>query len=192
MDLIDWAIQCNFYFDVYSVPEHIKPRMAMIHFKGEAINWYKSCMNNIEFQSWEQLLAAVNAHFSEEKEEDVIDALNKIQQLGRVEDYIKKWISLKARKGYAQLRPYFPDSYYISSFISGLRPYLKQWVKIHKPSDLKELFSMAKQHEKATELTILRAKQGFKPAPVVNHTPRPPNEMERRVAGSQFYQVTAQ
>lgn len=41
-------------------------------------------MNNIEFKSWEQLLAAVNAHFSEEKEEDVIDALKKIQQLGRV------------------------------------------------------------------------------------------------------------
>lgn len=39
---------------------------------------------------------------------------------------------------------------------------------------------MAKQHEKATEFTILRAKQGFKPAPVVNHTPRPPNEMERQ------------
>lgn len=135
MDLIYWAIQCNFYFYVYSVPEHIKPRMAMIHFKGEAMNWYKSCINNIEFKSWEQLLAAVNAHFSEEKEEDVIDALNKIQQLGRVEDYIKKLISLKARV--MHINPYFPDSYYISSFISGLRPDLKQWVKIHKPSYLK-------------------------------------------------------
>lgn len=119
-------------------------------------------MVNLDSTNWEQLLVEINDQFSNDQEDDVVDALNKIQQLGRVEEYISKFQSLKSRV--MHINPYFPDSYYVSSFLSGLQPDIKQWVKIHKTNDLKELYKLAKHHEKATELTIQRAKSSTIPS----------------------------
>lgn len=68
------------------VPEIVKPRMAIQHFSGDALDWYTGNMVNLDSTTWDQLIAAVNKKFSEEQEDYVIDALNKIQQIGKVED----------------------------------------------------------------------------------------------------------
>ena len=49
-DPIDWAIRCKLHFDVYMVPEMVKSRMAILHFSGEALEWYKSNMVNLDPQ----------------------------------------------------------------------------------------------------------------------------------------------
>lgn len=40
-DPIDGSIKCKLFFDVYMVPEAVKPRMAILHFSGGANEWYK-------------------------------------------------------------------------------------------------------------------------------------------------------
>jgi hypothetical protein len=42
-------------------------------------------MENLDSTTWDQLLSAINDQFYEENEDDVIDALNKIQQMGKVD-----------------------------------------------------------------------------------------------------------
>lgn len=64
--------------------------------------------------------------------------------------------------------------------MSGLKSDIKQWVKIHKTNDLKELYKLAKHHEKATELTIQRAKSSTIPSFPVQHNPRPPQPLEEQ------------
>jgi hypothetical protein len=59
--------------------------MALLHFNGDALEWYKSAMENLDSTTWDQLLSAINDQFYEENEDDVIDALNKIQQMGKVD-----------------------------------------------------------------------------------------------------------
>lgn len=112
-DPIDWAIRCKLFFDVYMVPEIVKPRMAILHFSGDALDWYKGNLVNLDSTTWDQLIAAVNKQFSEEQEDYVIDALNKIQQIGKVEDYIRKFKQLRSRVKH--INPYFPEAYYVSS-----------------------------------------------------------------------------
>lgn len=74
--------------------------------------------------------------------EDVVEEFNKLQQEGTVEEYVEKFEELRVLM--AAANPYLSESYYISSFISGLKKEIKPMLRILEPQTLYNAFEQAR------------------------------------------------
>jgi len=82
--------------------------------------------------------------FREELGSKVVEDFHKLYQLGTVEEYLEKFEELKALL--MQNMP-LPDEYFVSSFIGGLKPQLKPFVKALDPKSLEDAIRFARFHE---------------------------------------------
>ena len=86
-------------------------------------------------------------HFREELGSKIVEDFHKLQQMGSVEDYLEKFEELKSLL--LQNIPMLPDDYFVSSFIGGLKPHLKPFVKALNPLTLDDAIRFARLHEDA-------------------------------------------
>ncbi|XP_078160175.1 uncharacterized protein LOC144555649 [Carex rostrata] len=63
-----WVDCCNFYFDMYQVPEEYKSRMAVMHFTGPADDWYRSFKISNPQPPWPILVEEVLNYFAHNTE----------------------------------------------------------------------------------------------------------------------------
>lgn len=78
--------------------------------------------------------------------EDVVYEFNKLSQEKEIKDYIQKFEELRSLMT-AMNPTSLPKSYYISSFISGLKDDVKPMLNILEPSSLIQAFEQEKQQE---------------------------------------------
>ena len=70
-----------------------------------------------------------------------------MQQIGSVEDHLEKFEELKSLL--SQNIPMLHDDYFVFSFIGGLKPCLKPFVKALNPLTLDDAIRFARLHEDA-------------------------------------------
>jgi hypothetical protein len=56
-------MSCEYYFEMYHVPEQYKTCMVVIHFSKEMNGWYRTLMVGNQSSPWDLLLGEVNARF---------------------------------------------------------------------------------------------------------------------------------
>ncbi|KAL4303944.1 hypothetical protein GQ457_10G001980 [Hibiscus cannabinus] len=123
-----------------------------------------SC-RNIRFNGM-NLLLIICHRFCDKTLNDTIEEFNKLIQKSSVEEYQERFEELKPFM--LQQNPHLDESYFISSFISGLKEEIKHKVRAHEPCSLAAAYRQAKLHELSWEIENRRYKMSqrtFSPSP---------------------------
>jgi len=93
--------------------------------------WYKGFLYGEKYLvRWEDFTKALCMWFGNMK--DVVEKFNKLVQEKEVEEYVDRFDELKSLM--CALNPFILEVYYISSFLSGLKEYIRPILKILKPA----------------------------------------------------------
>jgi len=135
---------------------------------GKAERWFASYITIKKNVDWSEFIMDVCNRFREELGSKVVEDFHKLQQMGSVEDYLEKFEELKSLL--LQNIP-LPDDYFVSSFVGGLKPQLKPFVKALNPVTLDEAIKYARLHEDAGN-TERHYQRSPSPRPPLLPTPR--------------------
>ncbi|KAL9265266.1 Transposon Ty3-I Gag-Pol polyprotein-like protein [Drosera capensis] len=94
-----------------------------MYFTGKAETWYYGVVERRGMMNWFELRNAVMERFGEEYSRDVVEEFNRLQQRGKLEEFIKQFEELRYQM--LLLNPQFPEPYFISSFIGRLKEELR-------------------------------------------------------------------
>jgi hypothetical protein len=115
--------------------------IAALYLEGKAEIWFKGYMCGLDVSlELEEFSRAICNQFG--SRDDIVEEFNKLTQEGGMEEYVERFKELKSLM--YSLNPLLPESYYISSFISGLKEDIKPMLKILKPGTLMTAFDQAK------------------------------------------------
>jgi hypothetical protein len=89
---------------------------------------------------WEEFSGVICSWFGNKA--NIVEEFNKLAQEGGIEEYVERFEELKSLMH--SLNSLLLESYYISSFISGLKEDIKPMLKILKPRTLMTAFDQAK------------------------------------------------
>jgi len=86
------------------------------------------------------------ARFKDSLGSKVVEDLNRLQQVRTLDEYLAKFEELKALL--LIRNPTMPNSYFLESFIGGLKPAVKPLVRASNPTTLDVDIEQASLHEK--------------------------------------------
>lgn len=107
-----------------------------IHMKGKAEVWFNSYVQSRKEISWGEFVIDLCARFKDDIHSRLVEEFNKLQQGGSLEDYVDKFEELRALLLHKQTT--MPERYFLESFIGGLKPRLKPFVRAFQPTSLAE------------------------------------------------------
>lgn len=105
-----------------------------IYINGKAEAWfdaYTSVRRNVD---WGNFCLDLSVRFRDDECRNVVEEFNKLTQVGTLEDYLDKFEDLMSLM--IQKNPEIPDSYFLDSFIGGLKPTIKYFVRSFDPPTL--------------------------------------------------------
>ena len=144
-----WIRKCRKYFKMHNeLPVQQWVEVASMYLEGKSEIWFEGILlGNNDLTNWKELAKALCMRFGSHS--DVVEEFNKLEQEKGTDEYIERLKSLMKT-----LNPMLPESYYVSSFISGLKEEIK--LKILKPTTLIQAFDQAKWHEKSIVAVVRR------------------------------------
>jgi hypothetical protein len=114
--------------------------------ESKADVWFEGfARGNESLIDWEEFSQSICRRFGNKK--DVVEEFNKLLQDRGVKEYVERFEELKSLMN--SLNPSLPESYYVSSFISGLREDINPMLKILRPTTLMQAFEQAKWQEES-------------------------------------------
>jgi Ty3 transposon capsid-like protein/Retroviral aspartyl protease len=125
---------------------------------GEAREWHRYYkLGNLD-PSWSQFKEDLLDRFNSDSK-NPIDEFKRLQQIGRVDDYIHSYERVKAR---VLAHQYSPDEFYLLGFLSGLKEEIADAVLLYNPSTLKQAYKLSRQIEKSLESQTKMLRPVFK------------------------------
>ncbi|WVZ06121.1 hypothetical protein V8G54_019467 [Vigna mungo] len=140
-DPLGWIFKANQFFTFHQTPPEQRIQLASFSLEGQALAWFQWMHNNGLLTSWDSFLRALELRFAPFKFNDPIATLCKLSQTHSLQDYLSKFEKLSNRISD------YPTSFYLSCFISGLKPHLRREVIVLQPLDLNQAIAFAKLHE---------------------------------------------
>lgn len=92
-----WIQKCENYFEMYVVPNHLKSRIASMHFIGNATFWAQSLDSPIHSLPWSDLYKAVCEGFGKDQHSMLLRLFFCIRQTESVSDYIEHFDSISTK-----------------------------------------------------------------------------------------------
>lgn len=157
-------MRCDHFFIVDLTPKEAKVRLAIINFEGRAIQWYKNWSTYQEFPMatpWPLFLQALESRFGDHLLGDPMSELLSLKQTGTFIDYHDRFELLL---GHVSIF----ETYAISHFINGLRPYVQKAVRVFMPQTLVHAYALARLQDLSAPV-----KDGFSAPPRRFGTPSP-------------------
>ncbi|KAL4346959.1 hypothetical protein GQ457_17G027670 [Hibiscus cannabinus] len=138
--------------------------LVAMHLEGKAKTWFDGYIMQKHRLNWHEFTADLCHRFCDRAYTDIIEEFNKLVQRTTVDEYQERFEELKPY--IIQQNPYQEETYFVSSFLSGLKEELRYKVKINQPGpgkigypqSLNEAYRLAKLHELALELETKRFK----------------------------------
>ncbi|RWR84947.1 Ty3/gypsy retrotransposon protein [Cinnamomum micranthum f. kanehirae] len=165
-----WLFKAKQYFNYHQVPEQQWLTIAALNMEGEAIEWFQWYNDYVLGATWEQFVLAMDAWFGPSKSEDFAGKLSKLRQNSTVLEYQREFQRLSNRvKGLS-------ESYLVSLYLSGLRDDVRIGVQKLEPTNLPDVFSLARlQEEEANLRRRMFRTEGGRPIVVSNPTELKPS-----------------
>ncbi|XP_020546936.1 uncharacterized protein LOC110011314 [Sesamum indicum] len=159
-----WIRKCQWYFQtVYTIPEDQRVSLASIHLSGRAELWFQGLVEK-GLPSWQEFIEAVYERFEGRDPGAVLGEFNTLQQGTKsVEQYLENFEELKSHV--MVFHSNFPESYYVTCFINGLRPDIKGQVISLRPTRLHQAVALAKNQENTVNAILQLANPNTKPWP---------------------------
>lgn len=142
-DIQGWIYRCEQFFELDSIAENRRVKIASIHLSGRALVWHQSYMRGFAagvWPTWDEYRAAITARFGIEPFDDPLAELMKLKQLGSVAQYQEKFDVLLNRVDLSITQA-------ISCFLSGLCEEIQCAVRMFRPASLHDAYCLAKLQE---------------------------------------------
>ncbi|XP_074266111.1 uncharacterized protein LOC141588577 [Silene latifolia] len=143
--------KCNRYFELCKIPNNQKADLASLYVVGKAESWVHSYMTVRANIDWNYFAMDLCVRFKEAIDSNVVEEFNKLSQVGSLEDYLDTFEHLKGLM--LQRKRRLPDQYFLDSFVGGLKPAIKPFVKAFKPGSLTEAVEYARLQEETISAT---------------------------------------
>ncbi|XP_021768532.1 uncharacterized protein LOC110732838 [Chenopodium quinoa] len=131
-----WVKKCCKYFNLCKIADDQKVDLASLNMTDKAEHWvmnYVSIRRSVAVD-WNDFVVDLYARFRDNSALDVVEQFNRLQQLGSIEDYIDEFEKL--RSVMLMNNHILPDAYILESFVGGLKPAVKPFVKAFKPATI--------------------------------------------------------
>ena len=146
-----WIKKCGKYFELCKIPDDQKVDIASLHMTDKAEGWVTSYLSGRRFVSWDEFIVDVTGRFRDESGVNIVEQFNKLQQQDNLETYVDEFENLRSIM--LQSNHVLPEGYILDSFIGGLKPALKPFVKAFKPSSITEAIDYARLQEESLQLS---------------------------------------
>ena len=148
----------DIYFQLNKVPEIEAINITVLHFEGEAHNWWfygLSTLGNANVTTYSEFTRRLVEKFDRKDPEAPFMSLAKLKQSGNVETYISEFLSLSV------MVPNFSTTRRVYMFIDGLDEPLHGLFKSTKPTTLHDAIERARDLQDA----LPKAKETFQNKP---------------------------
>jgi hypothetical protein len=140
-EALSWIFKIKQFFEFHHTAEEQRLSIASFYMEGEALTWFQWMHSNGLLHSWTAFLHALEMRFAPSQYEDSKGELFKLCQTTTVKDYQTSFESLANRiTG-------LPPQFYLSCFISGLKPEIRREVQAFQPASLTHAIGLAKLQE---------------------------------------------
>lgn len=138
-----WVAKCEKYFQLNpTLDARAKVICAALYLEGEADIWFRSLEEEKPGLLWPDFVDLVCNRFSKVGYENLVGKFNKLLQKGSVEEYITQFDELRSHV--MSQEGHHRESYYIDTFISGLKEEISQSLYNSKPTSLQEARNLAR------------------------------------------------
>lgn len=100
--------------------------LAALHLKGPAEVWFSSYVMGRRNVLWEEFIVDVCSRFRDDLGSKMVEDFNRLQQPGTLEEYLTKFEELQSLL--LVRNPTMPDTYFLESFIGGLKPLYEHFI----------------------------------------------------------------
>ena len=136
------------------------------YLEGKADVWFEGLVRkNESWMDWEEFAQILCRRFG--SREDSVEEFNKLNQDKSVDDYIERFEELRSLM--SALNPSLAESYYVSSFINGLKEDIKSMLKILKPLNVLMAFEQARWQEESNNAISRSSKPMQRSSAIFNH-----------------------
>jgi len=150
---VAWINKAEEFFWIHKIySEEDKIRYAAMQLEGNAYNWYMSwkLITNVQSYSWDRFKNDFFKRFQNINEKDFFAKITRIQQKGDVEEFTYEWEALATRV------PELTDDQRLQTYMSGLKPYIRDELELHEVSSLDKARRKAKLIEEKFKRTSQR------------------------------------
>ncbi|XP_026396109.1 uncharacterized protein LOC113290739 [Papaver somniferum] len=151
-----WIQKSERYFHLNNIEEHLKVNIIAIYLEGKAEKWFLNFQVNRTRITWSYLCLHLCARFENPIEENFVGSFNKLVQSSTVDDYYEDFESLKAL--ILNMNPSLTETYFVMSFLSGLKEEIGKYISMSQPTTLSEAFSLARLQEQKVNLAASTTK----------------------------------
>jgi len=190
-DVDGWIRKAEKYFELVRIPNEDRVQIAVLYIQGKAEFWWRGTGCTAHQLPWHQFCAMLSDRFNETSPCDAIGQFHNLKQTTSVTEFVEKFEELMS--SVKRTNPSLTESYFVSSFVSGLKEYIQHHLQCYKPSNLSQAFWYAKRLEQANPPQKKTSFVGttFKPQKTWNKETKDkdqssPNIAELRAAGKCF------
>ncbi|KAL2905959.1 Transposon Ty3-I Gag-Pol polyprotein [Bienertia sinuspersici] len=167
-----WIKKCNKYFSLCKIHDEQKVDLACLNMVDKAESWMSSYIVVKKNVDWSEFIINVAARFKDDNGCNVVKRFNKLSQTGSIESYIDDFEELRSLM--LQQNHVLPDSYFLDSFVGGLKPTVRPFVKAFKPTTFTQAIEFSRLQEENLEATNTISKTSFPFKPYSKSQSLPP------------------
>lgn len=155
-----WIRKCEEFFAVFAIQEAQRIELAAMYVTRKADVWLQGFLMQKDRVSWDEFREAVCIRFGEKQGFEIVEELNKLEQKEDLEDYNEKFEELRACM--LTFDPHLPESYFILSYVSGLKSEIKSLVKLGRLTSLAMVYEQARLHNETVQAIVKLSKPGWR------------------------------
>lgn len=142
-----WIQNLEQYFAAARTPIEHRTELAVSYLKGPAVQWWRGTGYAPSNVPWHKFCSYLSDRFALDYVCDIVSSFHATQQTCTIAVYVEQFEKLM--NVMRRENPAIPDDYYVTSFLSGLNPYIKIHVECFKPNNMQTAVWYARRMEKA-------------------------------------------
>lgn len=146
--------KCARYFDLCKIPADLKVDLASLYMIDKAESWIGSYLTGRRNVDQDDFIVDLTTRFRYDTAVNIVEHFNKLYQHDSLESYIDEFENLKSIT--KQHNHVLPEGYILDSFVSGLKPSVKPFVKAFKPNTIAEAIDYARLQEESLAMSSLK------------------------------------
>ncbi|XP_056698640.1 uncharacterized protein [Spinacia oleracea] len=152
-----------------SQAQHSKVDLASLNMLDKAEKWVTSYLTSRRNVDWGKFCLDLMARFRDNRGSSTVEKFNKLKQSDSIDSYLDEFEDL--RSDVLNTHHNLSEEYLLDSFIGGLDPIVKPFVKAFKPNSISEAVEFARLQE---EQTLACSQKQVKPT-YFSQTSKPTN-----------------
>lgn len=120
----------------------------------KAENWVLNYLANRKNVDWNIFVIDLSVRFRDDNGADDVEQFNNLQQHDSLEKYIDEFEDLRALMLHNSMD--LPESYILNSFVGGLKPAVKPFVKAFKPTSIAQAIEFARLQEETLKMLAVK------------------------------------